>query len=176
LPGAWLERCLDSARIWASLQGYQYRFEADELFERLDPKLRERTAGRPVIAADLARLVALQQALAEGFDAVVWLDADTLIMDSEAFALPVELYGLGREDALVAIGMNIDRYGALSYADSASEYPSSQKIAEACFFLGADGIVVPNARHDSLNVVVFCDQDPAPQLNVVRSHGIIGWS
>lgn len=96
----------------------------------------------------------------------------------ELFELTVSLSAAIRFESLTAlesVGLEVARYGALSYADSSSEYPTSQKIAEACFFLGADGIVVPNARHDSLNVIVFCDQDPAPQVSVLQSHGVIEW-
>ena len=69
-------------------------------------------------------------------------------------------------ESLRAVGLNIDQYGSLSYAGKDTEYPRSQEIAEACFFLGADGIVVPNARHDSLNLIVFCEQDPKPIIEM----------
>jgi len=97
LPGRWLERCLASVRDWAEQQGHHYRFEDDALFERLAPDLRERTRAQKVIAADLARLAALQAALEEGFDTVVWLDADTLVLRPAALVLPDEPYALGRE-------------------------------------------------------------------------------
>jgi hypothetical protein len=97
LPAVWLERCLETVQAWAAERGYRYRYEGDELLGRLDPEVRARTAGRPVIAADLARLAALQRALAAGFDTVVWLDADTLVLDSAALELPADAYALGRE-------------------------------------------------------------------------------
>lgn len=97
LPGRWLERCLASVQDWAAQQGYHYRFEDDTLLARLPADLRERTRRQPVIATDLARLAALQAALDEGFDPVVWLDADTLVLCPAALRLPEEPYALGRE-------------------------------------------------------------------------------
>jgi hypothetical protein len=97
LPGPWVARCLGSVRDWATARGYGYRFEDDALFRRLPDDLRRRTAAQPVIAADLARLAALEAALAEGCDAVVWLDADTLVIDPDHFVLPDSSYALGRE-------------------------------------------------------------------------------
>ena len=47
-------------------------------------------------------------------------------------------------ESLHAIGMNTSAYGRASYADKETEYPGSQEVAEACFFLGADGILVPH--------------------------------
>lgn len=97
LPAPWLATCLDSVRAWAERRGYVYRLEDDELFERLDPDLRARTAQNPVVAADLARLAALQQALADGFHTVVWLDADTLVIEPLTLELPPTSFALGRE-------------------------------------------------------------------------------
>lgn len=96
----------------------------------------------------------------------------------ELFELAVRLAAAIRFDdldALAAIGMATADYGRASYGDREAEYPRSQEIAEACFFLGADGIIVPSARHASHNIVVFCDQEPAPQMELVRSHGLLSW-
>jgi hypothetical protein len=97
LPGPWVSQCLASVQGWASARGYRYRFEDDALFSRLPADLREKTAAQPVIAADLARLAALDEALASGCAAAVWVDADTLIIDPDNFALPQESYAVGRE-------------------------------------------------------------------------------
>lgn len=77
--------------------------------------------------------------------------------------------------ALQSLGMATENYGRAAYVERAGEYPRSQEIAEACFFLGADGILVPNARHDSLNLVVFCDQDPPPTIGEHWNMGTIDW-
>lgn len=96
----------------------------------------------------------------------------------ELFQLHVELkftITFKSLEELNAVGMNTTHYGAASYVDRAGEYPRSQEVAEACFFLGADGIIVPNARHDSLNLIVFCDQESRPLIGEPTLHYIIEW-
>lgn len=97
LPGAWLVPCLDSVRRWARLQGFDYRFEGDALLARVPADLLERTRHRRVVATDLARLAAIEAALADGYRTVVWLDADTLVLDPACLILPDDGYALGRE-------------------------------------------------------------------------------
>ena len=76
---------------------YHYRFVGDEIFATLDQELLDKTRAQPVIASDLARLISLQQGLADGYDCVVWCDADFLIFDPDGFVLPDTEYALGRE-------------------------------------------------------------------------------
>ncbi len=97
LPYAWLQSCLQSVEHWAQLQGFEYRFIGDELFALVDPLLRKKTAGQLVVTSDLARLLAVQSALEEGYDCVVWCDADFLIFDPENLLLGNESYAFGRE-------------------------------------------------------------------------------
>ncbi|WP_405236251.1 hypothetical protein [Lentisalinibacter orientalis] len=97
LPAPWLTRCLASVEAWAGAAGYDYRYIDDELFDPVPDHLRERLRGQPVVASDLARLLALRAALDEGFEAAVWCDADFLVFDPERLALPAESYAVGRE-------------------------------------------------------------------------------
>ncbi len=77
-------------------------------------------------------------------------------------------------DALGALGLEIARYGQLAYVERVQEYPRSQQIAEACSFIGADGILAPSARElRSNNLIVFCEQDTAIEMAIVRAHGAI---
>jgi hypothetical protein len=82
---------------WCALNSYEYRFLGDELFEGVPGVLLEKTQDQVVIASDLARLRVLQDALNEGYQAVVWLDADFLIFNAAAFVLPDSPYAVGRE-------------------------------------------------------------------------------
>lgn len=94
----------------------------------------------------------------------------------ELFELAVSLEGvieLPDLASLKAVGMNTNGYGRASYAEKDNEYPPSQTIAEACFFLGADGILVPTARHGSRNLVVFCEQNTQKEVDIVKNHGVI---
>lgn len=91
------------------------------------------------------------------------------------FELSVSLQAvvtLDQRASLSGLGLDIARFGALAYAEKHQEYPRSQDIAEACWFLGADGLLVPSARDSGgRNLVVFCDQDTEKDLTEVRNHG-----
>ena len=77
-------------------------------------------------------------------------------------------------EALLAVGLAVGRYGELSYVEREREYPRSQEIAEACAFLGADGVRVPSARDLAEgNLVVFCEQPTRMTKTMVRSHGLV---
>ncbi len=78
--------------------------------------------------------------------------------------------------ALMAIGMDTSRYGQLSHAERPLEYPRSQEIAEVAHFLGFQGLLVPSARWDCLNVVLFCDASKPDAWGAVRDHGGIDWT
>ena len=97
LPYAWLQPCLDSVASWARVKGYDYRFVDDRIFDLLEPELADKLQGQAVIASDLARLRSLQQSLVEGYDCVIWCDADFLIFNAGDFILPEADYALGRE-------------------------------------------------------------------------------
>lgn len=95
----------------------------------------------------------------------------------ELFELRVSLEAVMEFDGLEplrALGLDVARYGQLAYLERKQEYPRSQEIAEACSFLGADGIRVPGARDPGAsNLVVFCEQDTKIEKEVVRSHGVV---
>lgn len=102
LPFLWLEGCLESVSTWCQYQGYEYQFYGDELFDFVDPALVEKFSSQKVIVTDLARLKAISNALHQGYDRVIWMDADFLIFSPDNFQLPElwqlpEGYMLGRE-------------------------------------------------------------------------------
>lgn len=97
LPYHWLSLCLESVREWSALNGYGYRFVDDQLFAPLPAALLAKTGEQRVIASDLARLRWLQAALDEGYETVVWLDADFLVFDPKRMVLPDTPYAVGRE-------------------------------------------------------------------------------
>ena len=74
-------------------------------------------------------------------------------------------------DAIAAVGLDTQSWGRASHPGREREHPRSQDVAEACAFLGADGIVVPGAREPFAgNLVVFCEQDGVMAPRIVRSH------
>ena len=75
---------------------------------------------------------------------------------------------------LANTGIDPAAYGRLSYEQRQGEYPRSQEIAETSAFLGADGLLVPSARHQaSNNLIVFCEQDSDIGMEIVRNHGVL---
>ncbi|MCH1553414.1 MAG: hypothetical protein L7S45_02340 [Luminiphilus sp.] len=55
----------------------------DRFFDILPDWYREKLTGRGPILSDLARLLHIRKLLEHGVDAVIWLDADTLIIDRD---------------------------------------------------------------------------------------------
>ena len=80
-------------------------------------------------------------------------------------------------EALRDVGLRVEGYGRLSYVERRREYPRSQEVAEACAFLGADGMRVPCARDlTQSNLIVFCEQPTGIEKRIVRSHGLVDFS
>lgn len=93
----WLKTCMDSVQHWALSQGYEWRYLDDALFQPLPADVQPGGRISPVIASDLARLLWLQQLLQQGYERVVWLDADVLVFTPQAMVLPDASYAVGRE-------------------------------------------------------------------------------
>ena len=95
----------------------------------------------------------------------------------ELFELRISLRAVARfpdADSLASIGFDAGSFGQLSYLEREREYPRSQEIAEACAFLGADGLLVPSAREiSSSNLIVFCEQETPVDMEVVANRGIV---
>ena len=95
-----------SVQDWSHDKEYHYRFLDDSFFAIVDSKLRKKLADHPnhlVLLSDIARLQWIDRWLGEGYEQVLWLDADFLIVDAEHFDPIAELhrqgegYLLGRE-------------------------------------------------------------------------------
>lgn len=78
-------------------------------------------------------------------------------------------------DALVSVGLKPESFGRLSYEQKNDEYPRTQEIGEVAHFLDFDGLIVPSARSEAKNIVVFCDKARSLPEAVVRDHGIVDW-
>ncbi len=66
---------------WAENSRFEYVCYGDEFFDALPVWYRQKLVGRGPILADLARLIHMKSALQEGCEAVIWCDADTLVID-----------------------------------------------------------------------------------------------
>jgi RES domain-containing protein len=78
-------------------------------------------------------------------------------------------------DGLAALGLATAAFGKLSYVDREKEYPRTQEIAEAAHFHDRRGMLVPSARSEHPNLVVFCERAAPGAVAVARDHGIISW-
>jgi RES domain-containing protein len=77
---------------------------------------------------------------------------------------------------LALLGLQTAAFGQLSYAEREQEYPRTQEIAEVAHFIGRDGMIVPSARAEWLNMIVFCDPAGPAAIEVVKDHGLIDWN
>ena len=77
----WVSRCMTSVADWSQQQGYDYHCIGDELFDWVALELRAKLQDRTPILADLARLRWIEAELAARGGLVVWIDADTLVVD-----------------------------------------------------------------------------------------------
>jgi hypothetical protein len=86
---SWIDRCMQSARAWAGAQRFDYHFIDDRLFNYV-PEWYRRGAGNNVqVITNLARLLVARELLAAGYERTIWIDADILVFDREAFRIDV---------------------------------------------------------------------------------------
>lgn len=78
-------------------------------------------------------------------------------------------------DALSALGLDVSRYGRLSYQDKSQEYPRTQQVGEVAHFLEFDGLIVPSARYGCHNAVLFGDRVPPEAMAIMQDHGLVAW-
>ena len=76
-------------------------------------------------------------------------------------------------DALQALGVRTYHYGKAHYEQRKAEYPRTQEVGEAAHFLGFDGLQVPNARHECLNIVLFDGVCALSAKTIIESHGSV---
>lgn len=82
---------------------------------------------------------------------------------------------LSNRGLLTDLGMDLGTFGMLSYGDHRGEYPQPQQISEVAHFHGHDGLLVPSARADCENLVVFCDRIDPEQIEMSKNHGLVSW-
>lgn len=78
--------------------------------------------------------------------------------------------------ALGEAGLKTETFGRLSYQQKNDEYPRTQEIGEVAHFLDFDGLIVPSARLDTKNLVVFCDKVETLHESVLKDHGVANWA
>jgi RES domain len=69
---------------------------------------------------------------------------------------------------LAELGVDLDRYHL-------REYDRTQEIADAALFLGFTGMIVPSARWDCANLVIFTEKVDPDQLTLEGAPGPVDW-
>ena len=77
----WVGRCMTSVADWSRRQGYKYNYIGDDIFDLVTSESRDKLQHRRPILADLARLRWIESELAACGGLVVWIDADTLVVN-----------------------------------------------------------------------------------------------
>jgi len=86
----WVGECVASVEGWAESRGFDYRSFGDEALQRTPDWYREKLGRRTPIVADLARLLLIEEALADGYEQACWIDADVLLFAPRRFELSFE--------------------------------------------------------------------------------------
>lgn len=96
-PGI-VARAVESVRAWARAQGFEYAFKHDELFDLIPTAVTDAAGFRKQMAADIARLVWIGALLDDGWERVIWLDADVYVFRPDNFSVEAEAgFTFGRE-------------------------------------------------------------------------------
>lgn len=77
--------------------------------------------------------------------------------------------------ALEKFGVEAGSYGALGFSRKQEEYRRLQEIAEAAHFLDFDGLIVPSARWECRNIVLFTDRVPPEAVKISNDLGTVDW-
>ena len=141
----WISLCLDSVRRWAASSGFEYRFFDDAFFDLVPSRVRGAASAYICMLADYARLVAARDLLKEGWDRVIWFDADALIFAPEQFKISVENgYAFCREIWLDRIVLNQPQFN-LVINNAVSVFCRDQAIID--FYLSAaDSILLSGQK------------------------------
>lgn len=84
----WVQRCMQTVRDWAGSRGYDYEFVNDALFDFMPARVRNKSAPSLLPQTDMARLGLLRDRLTRNYQRAIWMDADVLVFDPAAFAIP----------------------------------------------------------------------------------------
>lgn len=77
-----------------------------------------------------------------------------------------QVLDLSSLDDLHQIGVDLSQFGRMTYAQRLTEYPSLQEVAEVAHFLAFEAILVPSARWQCQNLVIFTERCSPSNLAV----------
>lgn len=140
-----------SIEHWTACHGYTYLRIGDELFDQVTAPVREKLMARKPILADLARLTWLSSVLAERGGRAIWIDADTLNLDSD-WSLPETSHSFFGEECWVQ-------------QHQSGRWQTHIQPHNAFMGFSAESPVLPFLRFLSESLIVRADPDRiAPQM------------
>ena len=78
---------------------------------------------------------------------------------------------------LERLGIDVSRFGRLTYVNREQEYTRTQIVGEIAFFLDLEAVRVPNARYPgSTNAVLFTERVDPDRLEHVQDHGLVNFA
>jgi hypothetical protein len=80
---------MQSVKAWAEAQRFDYRFIDDRLFDYVPEWYRRGAGGNVQVVTNLARVLVARELLAAGYERTIWIDADVLVFEPEAFRVEV---------------------------------------------------------------------------------------
>lgn len=84
---AWMATCMKSVKDWADSKNYVYTFLDDSFFGYAPAWFREITNEQRHLVSDFARLELANLYLGQGWDRVIWIDADVFICNVNRFEI-----------------------------------------------------------------------------------------
>ena len=88
VPG-WIKYSMSLVEKWASVNGYEYLFIDDRMFDYVPQWYRQKLNNRVLPVSDLARLLIAKEFLSKGYDRTIWIDADLLLFDPDKFEISI---------------------------------------------------------------------------------------
>lgn len=91
-------RGTETVRALARAHGFEYAFKHDDLFDLIPEAVIDAAGPRKQMAADIARLVWIKSLLDDGWDRVIWLDADVHVFRPDRLSVETPSgFTFGRE-------------------------------------------------------------------------------
>lgn len=136
---------MESVIGWAAARGFEYRFLGDEFFDCVPGWYRDACEGHKWPLSDLARLITARTLLGEGFDRVLWFDADLIVFRQDslridtgpAFSFCREPWLGRRENPVKAIVRGRGGPRGLFSRDNWRGYYTVTNVNNALFCIGA---------------------------------------
>ena len=148
----WMGGCMRSVERWAASTGRRYVRIPDADFLGLVPDwFRRKSAGVIQPVTDLARVEAVLRHLDAGATEVIWVDADVVVVDEDAFLLP-DGRGRGATDHGIAftreVWLDVTWPGRTPYC---------VERVNNCVLVATDGAYLEGYRQTCLRIARECD-------------------